>query len=109
MTGRTEDTGSPDWEEVARIETHPLRLAIIEAMSMDGGRTLSPAELSYELQEFTRSISDINYHMTKLKKAKLVRLAHTRPVRGALEHFYCLTGHSAADLAERLRLRRGRR
>lgn len=89
------------WQSLARANTHPLRISILEALSIDGGRTLSPSDLSYELRA---PLSNINYHVTELHKSYLVGLVHTRQVRGATEHFYRLVdepkatnGHSAAN------------
>jgi DNA-binding transcriptional ArsR family regulator len=87
------------WELLARAETHELRISILEVLSIDGRRTLSPKELTYELQ---MSMPAVNYHMTALLRARVVRLAHERPVGGAIEHFYCLLDHSAEDLFERI-------
>lgn len=74
-----------DWENLARSTAHPLRISILEILGMDGGRTLSPSELSKELQ---LPLSNTNYHVTELAKAKLIKLAGQRQVRGATEHFY---------------------
>jgi hypothetical protein len=74
-----------DWEHLARSTAHPLRISILEILGMDGGRTLSPSELSQELQI---PLSNTNYHVTELAKAALIELASQRPVRGATEHFY---------------------
>lgn len=74
-----------DWEHLARSTAHPLRVSILEILSMDGGRTLSPSDLSRELQI---PLSNTNYHVTELAKAKLIELARQRQVRGATEHFY---------------------
>jgi DNA-binding transcriptional ArsR family regulator len=74
-----------DWEHLARATAHPLRISILEILGMDGGRTLSPSELSQELQI---PLSNTNYHVTELAKAKLIELARQRQVRGATEHFY---------------------
>src|SRR6185312_12556421 len=74
-----------DWERLARATAHPLRISILEILGMDGGRTLSPSELSQELQI---PLSNTNYHVTELAKAKLIELASQRQVRGATEHFY---------------------
>jgi hypothetical protein len=52
---------------------------------MDSGRTLSPSDLSYELRT---PLSNVNYHVTELRRTGLVELAGERPVRGATEHFY---------------------
>ena len=88
-----------EWEQLARAETHPLRISVVEMLAMDGGRTLSPKELTYELQA---GLTTVNYHTTALLKAGLLRLAHERPVGGSIEHFYCLSNHSAQDLFDRL-------
>ena len=74
-----------NWEQLARSTAHPLRISILEILGMDGGRTLSPSELSKELQI---PLSNTNYHVTELAKAKLIDLARQRQVRGATEHFY---------------------
>ncbi len=88
-----------EWEQLARAETHPLRVAILEMFALDGGRTLSPKELTFELQE---QLTTVNYHTTSLFRSGLLRLAHERQVGGSMEHFYCLTNHSAEDLFDRL-------
>lgn len=88
-----------DWEGVGRLELHPRRFGLLQILSLDGGRTLSPNECSYELDT---DIADANYHLTVLKRCRLVRLVHVMPVRGTKEHFYCLANHSADDLFERL-------
>jgi DNA-binding transcriptional ArsR family regulator len=74
-----------DWELLARSTAHPLRISILEILGMDGGRTLSPSDLSQELQ---MPLSNTNYHVTELAKAGLIELTGQRQVRGATEHFY---------------------
>jgi DNA-binding transcriptional ArsR family regulator len=76
-----------DWEHLARATSHPLRVSILEILGLDGGRTLSPSELSRELQI---PLSNTNYHVTELAKASLIELVRRRQVRGATEHFYRL-------------------
>jgi DNA-binding transcriptional ArsR family regulator len=78
-----------DWEHLARSTAHPLRISILEILGMERGRILSPSELSQELQI---PLSNTNYHVTELAKAKLIVLARQRQVRGATEHFYRLPG-----------------
>jgi DNA-binding transcriptional ArsR family regulator len=87
------------WERLARAETHPLRVCILEVLMIDGGRTLSPKEISCELQE---PITSIYYHIRALHEAGMLRLVHECQVRGVIEHFYCPSYHSAQDLFERL-------
>ena len=74
-----------NWQLLARANTHPLRISILEVLGMDGGRVLSPSDLSYELR---MPLSNVNYHVTELRRTGLVELASERPVRGATEHFY---------------------
>ena len=89
-----------DWERLARATAHPLRVSILEIFGIDGGRRLSPSDLSHELQI---PLSNTNYHVTELAKSGLIELVDQRQVRGATEHFYRLP---AAQLRES---RRGRR
>lgn len=76
-----------DWEHLARATAHPLRVSILEILGIDGGRVLSPSDLSQELQI---PLSNTNYHVTELAKAGLIELVRERQVRGATEHFYRL-------------------
>lgn len=76
------------WERLARTHVHPLRVSILEVLGIDGGRVLSPTELSHELQH---PLSNVGYHVGKLHEAGLIELVRTRPVRGAQESFYRLT------------------
>jgi predicted ArsR family transcriptional regulator len=80
-----------DWQRLARANTHPLRISVLEVLAMDGGRILSPSDLSYELRV---PLSNVNYHVTELVKSSLIELASQRQVRGATEHFYRLVDHS---------------
>lgn len=76
-----------NWERLARATAHPLRVSILEILGIDGGRILSPSDLSRELQI---PLSNTNYHVTELAKAGLIELVRERQVRGATEHFYRL-------------------
>jgi DNA-binding transcriptional ArsR family regulator len=76
-----------NWERLARATAHPLRVSILEILGIDGGRVLSPSDLSRELQI---PLSNTNYHVTELAKADLIELVGQRQVRGAVEHFYRL-------------------
>jgi predicted ArsR family transcriptional regulator len=80
-----------DWQRLARANTHPLRISVLEVLAMDEGRTLSPSDLSYELRV---PLSNVNYHVTELVKSNLIELTSQRQVRGATEHFYRLVTHS---------------
>lgn len=74
-----------NWERLARANTHPLRVSILEVLGIDGGRTLSPKDLSLELQA---PLSTVNYHVTELRHSNLVEVVDEQQVRGAIEHFY---------------------
>lgn len=74
-----------DWQRLARANTHPLRISVLEVLAMDGGRTLSPSDLSCELRV---PLSNVNYHVTELLRSGLLELTGERQVRGATEHFY---------------------
>jgi predicted ArsR family transcriptional regulator len=74
-----------NWELLARANTHPLRVSILEVLSLDGGRTLSPKDLSHELQA---PLSTVNYHVTELRRSGLLEIVGEEQVRGAIEHFY---------------------
>jgi DNA-binding transcriptional ArsR family regulator len=76
-----------NWERLARATAHPLRVSVLEILGIDGGRVLSPSDLSRELQI---PLSNTNYHVTELAKAGLIELVRERQVRGATEHFYRL-------------------
>jgi DNA-binding transcriptional ArsR family regulator len=76
-----------NWERLARATAHPLRISILEILGIDGGRVLSPSDLSRELQI---PLSNTNYHVTELAKSDLIELVRERQVRGATEHFYRL-------------------
>jgi DNA-binding transcriptional ArsR family regulator len=78
-----------DWEHLARATAHPLRVSVLEILGIDGGRVLSPSDLSRELQI---PLSNTNYHVTELAKSGLIELVRERQVRGATEHFYRLPG-----------------
>jgi predicted ArsR family transcriptional regulator len=76
-----------NWERLARANTHPLRVSILEVLSLDSGRMLSPKDLSLELQA---PLSTVNYHVTELRRSNLVMVVDEQQVRGAIEHFYRL-------------------
>jgi DNA-binding transcriptional ArsR family regulator len=86
-----------NWERLARATAHPLRVSILEILGIDGGRVLSPSDLSRELQI---PLSNTNYHVTELAKSGLIALVRERQVRGATEHFYRLPGAVASSTAE---------
>lgn len=75
-----------DWTKVGRAETHPVRLAILEAMERIGQPT-SPRVLT---ELCVLDISTVSYHVTQLAKKGILAPAGTKPSRGATEHFYVI-------------------
>lgn len=73
---------------------HPLRAAILSILAE---RTASPAEMARELDE---ELSNVSYHTKQLVEFEHAELVSTRPVRGALEHFYRGTERHLVDTAE---------
>jgi len=78
-----------DWEHVARVRMYPTQLAILEALDADGGRTLSPKELTREL-DGPLPLSTVAHHVRRLAEMELLELVRTKPGRGSIEHFYRL-------------------
>lgn len=72
-------------ENRIKAMSHPLRAAILRILVE---RTASPAEMARELDE---ELSNVSYHAKQLVAFECAELVSTRPVRGALEHFYRAT------------------
>lgn len=68
--------------KLMRVLSHPLRQRILSALNE---REASPSELSQALGE---PLGNVAYHVKILERNDAVELVGTRPVRGALEHFY---------------------
>ena len=62
--------------------SHPLRTRILAVLNE---RVSSPNLLSKELHE---GLSQVSYHVERLKKLGLIEMTKTEPRRGAVEHFY---------------------
>jgi DNA-binding transcriptional ArsR family regulator len=73
---------------------HPLRAALLRILVE---RTSSPAEMARELDE---DLSNVSYHTKQLVELECAELVNTRPVRGALEHFYRATERSLLEHEE---------
>jgi predicted ArsR family transcriptional regulator len=69
-------------------------VSILEVLGIDGGRKLSPKDLSLELQA---PLSTVNYHVTELRRSDLVTVVDERQVRGAIEHFYRVVDSSNSN------------
>jgi hypothetical protein len=78
-------------KSLGAIVAHPLRTRIWTALTE---RTASPNELRLALDA---SLSDVAYHVRALEKIGVIELVETKPVRGALEHFYRATERAFSD------------
>jgi DNA-binding transcriptional ArsR family regulator len=81
-------------ENRIKAMSHPLRAAILRTLVE---RTASPAEMARELDE---ELSNVSYHTKQLVGFECAELVSTRPVRGALEHFYRATERHLIDVEE---------
>jgi DNA-binding transcriptional ArsR family regulator len=74
-------------QELLRSVAHPLRRQILRTLH-EVGEARSPAELR---EVYGLPVSHVSYHVKVLRECGAVALTDTRPVRGALEHFYAST------------------
>jgi DNA-binding transcriptional ArsR family regulator len=81
-------------ENRIKAMSHPLRASILRILA---DRTASPAEMARELDE---ELSNVSYHTKQLVEFECAELVSTRPVRGALEHFYRATERHMIDTEE---------
>lgn len=68
---------------VVRALSHPLRLRLLEEIT-DAGE-ISPAALARRLDQ---PLATVSHHVRMLRDLGFLELTHTRPRRGAVEHFY---------------------
>ena len=74
---------------------HPLRARLLWLLVERGVQ--SPAELA---RAIPAELSDVSYHVRRLKELDCAELVSTRPVRGAVEHFYRATESHMIDADE---------
>ena len=82
--------------------SHPTRLLILEALRTSG-EPMSPKQLA-EAVTPTTSLANLAHHTRELAGLGALKPAGTRPVRGAVEHFYGLTssGRELVALVDRM-------
>mgnify|MGYP001548582626 CR=1 FL=1 len=80
-------TGGDLVGKVAKALGHPVRVAFIDALR--DGSELSPMKVA---ERDGRPLGTIGHHARVLDDLGVVRLVETRPVQGAIEHFYSLDG-----------------
>ncbi|MGA8746639.1 MAG: helix-turn-helix domain-containing protein [Solirubrobacterales bacterium] len=75
---------------MARAETHPIRMAIIETIRAN------PAEPGWSANKLSQAVqlplSNVAYHVACLRDAGLIVETGKARRRGAIEHFYALSG-----------------
>src|SRR4051812_13892659 len=75
----TDDITDP---RVAKALAHPLRLEILRHL---GNRTASPSEIAAEIGA---PLTNVSYHVRKLRALGLIKLVKKTPKRGVIEHYY---------------------
>src|SRR4051795_1030842 len=75
----TDDITDP---RVAKALAHPLRLEILRHL---GDRTASPSEIAAEIGA---PLTNVSYHVRKLRALGLIKLVKKTPKRGVIEHYY---------------------
>lgn len=79
-----------DWQKPAATTTHPIRTAIVTALERG---VASPSQVAEAIGE---ALGTVSYHFRVLKEAGEIELVRTKPVRGAVEHFYRPTDKALA-------------
>lgn len=82
-----------DPAKLVAVLAHPLRARVVDALA---NRTASPSDLA---TEFGVSLPLLSYHVDRLVGAGLLELVETTPRRGALEHYYRLSGRPEVSQA----------
>jgi DNA-binding transcriptional ArsR family regulator len=85
--------------EVAKALSHPLRIAFLRALRVEG--TLSPSTYS---RASGIALGNVAYHVGALRDAAVLEVAGTVKRRGALEHYYALTGPRAGAVVSAMDL-----
>jgi DNA-binding transcriptional ArsR family regulator len=75
----TDDITDP---RLAKALAHPLRLEILRHL---GDRTASPSEIAAEIDA---PLTNVSYHVRKLRALGLIKLVRKTPKRGVVEHYY---------------------
>jgi len=79
MTPKTETTVD---QRLVRALGHPLRQRILHELNQG---VASPSEIASKVEE---PLPNVSYHVKILVECDAIELTNTKPVRGALEHFY---------------------
>jgi len=76
-------------QRLIKALAHPLRVKILHILSE---RVASPNEMSKVLEE---PLGNVSYHVTVLDEWELIEEVRSEPRRGAVEHYFKGTPHSA--------------
>ena len=71
--------------------SHPIRQQILQILNRE---VASPNQIAQEIGE---SLGTVSYHVKTLVDLGAIELVRTKPVRGALEHFYRATMRAEID------------
>jgi hypothetical protein len=83
------------WEVLVPLLVHPVKVAIIEAMTWID-RPLSATDLDRILQG-ELGVSLLSYHLRKLAELEIIAPAHRETVRGATQTFYAFSGNTSPN------------
>lgn len=75
----TDDITDP---RLAKALAHPMRLEILRHL---GDRTASPSEIA---EGIGAPLTNVSYHVRKLRTLGLIKLVKKTPKRGVIEHYY---------------------
>jgi DNA-binding transcriptional ArsR family regulator len=70
---------------------HPIRRQILRYLENNNNGGVSPKKLSENLNQ---PLGNVAYHIRILAESGVVKLATTKPRRGAVEHFYKRAGNA---------------
>lgn len=90
------EINSPIQQNRIKALSHPLRAHCLRLLIERG--EMSPVQVTRQLGE--DNLSDVSYHMKRLVELNCAEVVRTRPVRGAVEHFYVATERHLIDTAE---------
>lgn len=83
---------------ISAVVSHPLRNRCLTILTE---RTASPSEIARELGH---EVSNVAYHVDRLAEMGHVELVKTRPVRGAVQHFYKAVQRPLLDVESHAKL-----
>src|SRR5436305_10289480 len=78
-------------QDMAKALAHPLRIQILAALNK---RLMSPSLFAKTHDE---KLPNVSYHFRTLQKFGCIEEVESRPVRGAIEHFYRATNRVLFD------------